>query len=987
VKPRRCGVACATPELLFDTRSFLTRRVVSSTIPYRCNPHRVQIVQIILRTQVRRPRFLIAVLVAATLGLLSLPLIPSSAHAATATFKQANAKEIKSGGDNNVAFKNANTAGNFIVVFLAWTNTSSVSVTDSHKNEYKKVADPTPWGSNRSSQVFYASNIAGGSNTVQAKFTTAIKSPGWAAMYIQEYSAIDNANPVDVSHVNTGMTAEMSSGSATTTNANDLIFGAGASSGKMTQVGAGFTLRSDAFDNRTEDMNVTTVGPYEATATQDGNSNPWVMHLVAFRVDPNAPDTTAPSTPTGLTQTSTGMNQVELTWNGSSDNTEVTGYEVLRNNAVIAAPKTTSFTDSNLQPLTTYTYTVRARDAAGNLSAKSAAITATTPSPPVDTTLPIVSITAPITNAIVSGAIDVTATATDDVGVASVQVLVDGSPIGNPDTTSPYSVSWDTSNASDGDHELTARARDAANNVGMSAPVKVTVDKTAPTVTITAPLGNTDVADMVNVTAEASDNVAVAAVEFQVDQVDRQTRTTRPYVMAWDSRTVPNGSHTITARTRDTAGNIKLSTPVTVNVANDYSQCGVTVGSGPTASILEPNPARTVSAGDEVLLRAEATDPNCGPLQDNAFDWNIKLVDDVRSIDLPPITGVKNAAFTVPAQSSPDLRGFGVNTRYHITLFATNRQGQKASSSVDIFLKKVQLTFDTAPAGLTLYIDSIARPTPFNLETIVGSTVNIDARPQTKGGSPYTFASWSDNKIQKHDIVAPASPTTYTATYALSPPATTSIAFKQQNYSTSEISQRTVSVTYTEAQTAGDTNVLAIGWPSDQGTITTISDEAGNSYVPVDIPNPAGAKLKQAIYYATNIKGFRARNTVQVTFSSDVMGVNVRSAEYSGIAEKDTVDAKSTNSGSNNSATASVTTIAANTVVFVAGISLSTFGEATPNEFITRRITVPKMGGFSGTGIVADRVVDATGTYPVTVPVTGGGAWLLQMVAFKGTAS
>jgi hypothetical protein len=945
-------------------------------------------VQIILGTHVRRPRFLLAVLVAATLGLLSLPLIPSNAHAATATFKQANAKEIKSGSDNNVAFKNANTAGDFIVVFLAWTNTSSVSVTDSHKNEYKKVADPTPWGSNRRSQVFYASNIAGGSNTVQAKFTTAIKSPGWAAMYIQEYSAIDNANPVDVSHVNTGMTAEMSSGSATTTNANDLIFGAGASSGKVTQGGAGFTLRSDAFDNRIEDMNVTTVGPSEATATQDGNSNPWVMHMVAFRVDPNAPDTTAPSTPTGLTaQTSTGMGQIDLTWNGSSDDTEVTGYEVLRNKAVIAAPKTTSFRDSGLQPLTTYTYEVRARDAAGNLSAKSAAITATTPSPPVDTTLPIVSITAPITGAIVSGTVDVTATASDDVGVVSVQVLLDGSPIGNSDTTSPYSVSWDTSNASDGDHELTARARDAANNIGMSAPVKVKVDKTPPTVTISAPPSNTDVADMVNVTAEASDNVAVAAVEFQVDNVDRQTRTTRPYVMAWDSRTVSNGPHTITARARDTAGNIKLSTPITVNVANDYSQCGVTVGSGPTASILEPNPTRTVSAGDEVLLRAEATDPNCGPLPDNAFDWNIQLVDDVRSVDLPPISGVKNAAFTVPAQSSPDLRGFGVNTRYHITLFATNKQGQKASSSVDIFLKKVQLTFDTVPAGLTLYIDSIARPTPYNLEAIVGSTVNIDARPQTKGGSSYTFASWSDNKTEKHDIVAPASATTYTATYALSPPAPVSIALKQQSYSTSEISQRTVSVTYTEAQTAGDTNVLAIGWPSDQGTVNMVSDEAGNIYTPVDLPNPAGAKLKQAIYYATDIKGFRARNTVQVSFSGDVMGVNVRGAEYSGIAAKDAVDAKSSNPGESDSATASVTTTAANTVLFVAGISFSTFGDATPKEFITRRTTVPK-GGFSRTGmIVADRVVNAAGTYPVTVPVTGGGAWLLQMVAFKGAGS
>ena len=77
------------------------------------------------RTQFRRPRFFLAVAVAATLGLLSLPLIPSPARAATATFKQVNAKEIRSGTVNSLAFDSANTAGNLIVVYLAWTNENS----------------------------------------------------------------------------------------------------------------------------------------------------------------------------------------------------------------------------------------------------------------------------------------------------------------------------------------------------------------------------------------------------------------------------------------------------------------------------------------------------------------------------------------------------------------------------------------------------------------------------------------------------------------------------------------------------------------------------------------------------------------------------------------------------------------------------------------------------------------------------------------------
>jgi hypothetical protein len=138
--------------------------------------------------------------------------------------------------------------------------------------------------------VFHARNIAAGTNTVQADFATAITS--WADMYIHEYSGIDKADPVDVSAVATGTTPAMNSGSATTTKANDLIFGAVASSGNVNQTGTGFTSRSSSFGNRTEDKNVTSTGAYSATARQ--NDNAWVMHMVAFKADPG--DTTPPST-------------------------------------------------------------------------------------------------------------------------------------------------------------------------------------------------------------------------------------------------------------------------------------------------------------------------------------------------------------------------------------------------------------------------------------------------------------------------------------------------------------------------------------------------------------------------------------------------------------------------------------------------------------------------------------------------------------------
>ena len=57
-----------------------------------------------------------------------------------------------------------------------------------------------------------------------------------------------------------------------------------------------------------------------------------------------------------------------------------------------------------------------------------------------------------------------TANATDNVGVAGVQFLLDGTPLGAEDTTAPYAVTWDTTTATNGPHTLTCPARDAAGN-------------------------------------------------------------------------------------------------------------------------------------------------------------------------------------------------------------------------------------------------------------------------------------------------------------------------------------------------------------------------------------------------------------------------------------------------------------------------------------------------------------------------------------------
>ncbi|MFJ2706347.1 glycoside hydrolase family 6 protein [Streptomyces sp. NPDC087428] len=89
-------------------------------------------------------------------------------------------------------------------------------------------------------------------------------------------------------------------------------------------------------------------------------------------------DTQAPTAPTGVTVTAKTSGSVSLSWTASTDNTGVTGYDVFRGGVKVGSTTTTSYTDTGLTASTAYSYTVKAKDAAGNVSAASGALSATT---------------------------------------------------------------------------------------------------------------------------------------------------------------------------------------------------------------------------------------------------------------------------------------------------------------------------------------------------------------------------------------------------------------------------------------------------------------------------------------------------------------------------------------------------------------------------------------------------------------------------------
>jgi hypothetical protein len=141
------------------------------------------------------------------------------------------------------------------------------------------VSPPVTWYGQYSAQVFYSTNIAGGTDSITVSFGTAVQHFG--IIYAHEYSGIDPTNPVDVTVAATGASSFLDSGGATTTKPNDLLFGAGVSDNTVNQVGSGFTGRDLNWGNITEDAIGASPGSYHATATHNGNI--WGMQLVAFR--------------------------------------------------------------------------------------------------------------------------------------------------------------------------------------------------------------------------------------------------------------------------------------------------------------------------------------------------------------------------------------------------------------------------------------------------------------------------------------------------------------------------------------------------------------------------------------------------------------------------------------------------------------------------------------------------------------------------------
>jgi photosystem II stability/assembly factor-like uncharacterized protein len=178
-----------------------------------------------------------------------------------------------------------------------------------------------------------------------------------------------------------------------------------------------------------------------------------------------------------------------------------------------------------------------------------------------------VSVISPLGGTLVSGTVPVNAIASND--VVGVQFKLDDDLLDVEDTSVPYSVNWDTTLVPAGYHTLSAVARDGANVTTTSASVTVWIDHAAPTVSITEPLDGESVSGTVTISATASDDVGVVAVQFYIDgNPYGHYLDSPPYSRNWDTTSFEYGTHHLTAEAVDGANHTTMSDVVGVKVKN-----------------------------------------------------------------------------------------------------------------------------------------------------------------------------------------------------------------------------------------------------------------------------------------------------------------------------------------------------------------------------------------------------------------------------------
>lgn len=233
------------------------------------------------------------------------------------------------------------------------------------------------------------------------------------------------------------------------------------------------------------------------------------------------------------------------------------------------------------------------------LLASSCTPTSASASECIDTTAPTVNITAPTSGQEVSGNVNVTATASDSSGVAKVRYYVDSSttPFAE-DTSSPYSVTWNSKTVSDGTHTLRADAVDTVGNVSSKVSVSVTVnnaDVTPPSVPANLKVTKNESAEVDLAWDASTDDRGVTGYNIYRNGNPAPFSTVTGTTFK-DISVTPSTSYVYQVEAFDAAGNKSAKVSVNVTTPADVDTEAPTAPTNLTANNIVPSGSQTVGA-------------------------------------------------------------------------------------------------------------------------------------------------------------------------------------------------------------------------------------------------------------------------------------------------------------------------------------------------------------------------------------------------------
>ncbi len=211
---------------------------------------------------------------------------PQESDSCAPAFVQGLGINTQSGNTANITLPGPSTAGNLMVLSLSTATTAVTvsSITDTKGNTYTPAIGPTDWnaGADRS-WTYYASNIAGGGPAITITITYSGGAPPSLDTYAAEYSGVTTGSPLDQTSAGTGLAGiNLDSGSKTTTQASELIFGFGMSAGHAIPDVPYAPGRSTFDNNFIADQTVASINSYHVTATNTGANN-WMCQMVTFK--------------------------------------------------------------------------------------------------------------------------------------------------------------------------------------------------------------------------------------------------------------------------------------------------------------------------------------------------------------------------------------------------------------------------------------------------------------------------------------------------------------------------------------------------------------------------------------------------------------------------------------------------------------------------------------------------------------------------------